>query len=212
LDVAQLEESVGSMPPDVVSKALAWAASSAMVHELIATITDSTESISELVGAVKSYSYMDRAPVQEIDVHDGLESTLRILGHKVKRGGGTVELDYDRTLPKITVYAGELNQVWTNLIDNAVDAAGPDGKIRIRTFRDGDRVAIEIGDNGPGIPAHLQPRIFEQFFTTKEVGSGTGLGLDVARRIVIERCKGDISFTSKPGDTRFLVRLPINAL
>ena len=212
LDVVQLEAAVGDMPPEVVSKALTWAASSAMVHELIATITDSTESISELVGAVKSYSYMDRAPVQEVDVHDGLESTLRILAHKVKRGGGAVELDYDRTLPKITVYAGELNQVWTNLIDNAVDAAGKDGRIRVRTFRDGERVAVEIGDNGPGIPQELQPRIFEPFFTTKEVGSGTGLGLDVARRIVVDRCKGDISFKSKPGDTRFVVRLPVNAV
>ena len=150
---------------------------------------------------------MDRAPEQEVDIHDGIESTIRILGHKLKEGPRLVR-DFDRSLPRVVVLAGELNQVWTNLIDNAIDAAGPEGEVRIRTFRADDRLVVEVADNGGGIPPELRSRIFDPFFTTKEVGEGTGLGLDVARRIVTERCDGEIDFRSEPGETRFWVRLP----
>ena len=153
---------------------------------------------------------MDRAPVQEVDVHAGIESTLRILGHRLKEGTSLVR-DFDQSLPRIMVPAGELNQVWTNLIDNAIDAAGATGEVRVRTFREGDRLVVEVGDNGAGIPEEIQSRIFDPFFTTKDVGEGTGLGLDVARRIVNERCGGEIDVRSEPGNTVFQVRLPIQA-
>jgi signal transduction histidine kinase len=155
---------------------------------------------------------MDQAPIQEIDVHEGLESTLTILSHKLKAGGGiAVTRDYDRTLPRISAYGSELNQVWTNIIDNAIDAIGErHGNILLRTKRENNNiVVVEISDDGPGIPQDIQPRIFEQFFTTKGVSKGTGLGLSISYRIVVEMHKGDISFTSKPGDTRFEIRLPM---
>ena len=179
---------------------------------LLDEIQQSMVRISELVKAIKAYSYMDQAAIQEIDVHDGLESTLTILGHKLKAGGGiTVIREYDRTLPRITAYGNELNQVWTNIIDNAIDAIGErHGNIWILTKQENDnQVMVEISDDGPGIPPDIQPRIFEQFFTTKGIGKGTGLGLSISYRIVVEMHKGDISFTSKPGDTRFEIRLPM---
>ncbi len=140
----------------------------------------------------------------------GFESTLRILNHKLKQGPQLVRR-YDRNLPHIWVPAGELNQVWTNLIDNAIDAAGADGAVTLRTFRDGDALVVQVADDGKGIPVHVQSRIFDPFFTTKDVGEGTGMGLDVARRIVKKRCQGEIGFQSKPGDTRFWVRLPLKS-
>ena len=133
-----------------------------------------------------------------------------MLGPEVKRGV-TITREYDRTIPKLLIAGGELNQVWTNLLDNAIDAAGPEGDVRIRTSREEDWLVVEIADNGSGIPADVQSRIFDPFFTTKELGGGTGLGLDVARRIVTERCNGEIEFESQPGDTRFRVRLPVPA-
>ncbi len=151
---------------------------------------------------------MDRAPLQEVDVKEGIESTLTILKYKLK-GGVTVHRAYGN-LPPISAYGNQLNQVWTNLIDNAIDATNGKGQIWIRTAQEGDRVLVEIADDGVGIPPEIQPRIFEQFFTTKEVGKGTGLGLDIARRIVVGQHKGDIRFNSQPGETRFQVRLPIN--
>jgi len=144
---------------------------------------------------------------QEIDVHVGLDSTVMILGHKL--AGIDVRREYDRTLPKIPAYAAELNQVWTNLIDNAIDAMEGRGQVLIRTRHDADYVVVEIGDQGPGIPADLVSRIFDPFFTTKEVGKGTGLGLDIVRRIVVDAHQGEISVESSPGNTRFIVRLPI---
>ena len=152
---------------------------------------------------------MDRAPLQEVDVHEGLENTLTILGHKLK-GSVVVMREYDRSLPRICVYGSELNQVWTNLIDNAIDAMGGRGQIWVRTSQENDHVLVDIADNGPGIPPEIQSRIFEPFFTTKGVGEGTGLGLDIAYRIVVRRHQGDIRVVSKPGDTRFQVSLPIN--
>ena len=178
------------------------------IGRLVAEIENSVTRISELVRAIKEYSYMDQAPLQEVDIHHGIESTLTILSHRLKRGV-TVVRDYDANLPRVCAYGGELNQVWTNLMDNAIDAMDGPGQLRIRTARELDRVLVEIGDNGPGVPAELQDRIFEPFFTTKGVGEGTGLGLDTVCRIV-RKHHGDIKLESQPGDTRFQVRIPID--
>jgi len=157
---------------------------------------------------MKDYSHLDKGPFERIDIHDGLESTLVILAHKLKKGV-KVERDYDRTLPKVCARGGELNQVWTNIIHNAIDAMEGEGSLTLRTTRDRDFVLVEIGDTGPGIAPELQQRIFEPFFTTKDVGHGTGLGLDISYRIVVRRHHGDIRVQSQPGDTRFQVWLPI---
>jgi signal transduction histidine kinase len=167
----------------------------------------STARISDLIKAIKEYSYMDQAPSQEVDLKHSLETTLTIMNHKLKHGI-TVTRDYAADLPKIMAYGSELNQVWTNLIDNAADAMHGKGKLLVRAKHEGDYVLVEIGDNGPGIPAAVQTRIFEPFFTTKEVGEGTGLGLDVVHRLV-RKMHGQINVKSVPGDTRFLVRIPI---
>ena len=209
LDADALERIGDQVPAPALGDAVAWIGESLVGSELAGTTAESTARISELVGAVKSYSYMDQAPVQTIDVHDGIDNTLTMLGHKLKRGTNVIR-EYDRTLPRITVPGGELNQVWTNLLDNAIDAAGDEGEIHIRTSRDGSELVVEIVDNGPGVPAEVQGRIFDPFYTTKGVGEGTGLGLDVARRIVSERCNGEIGFESEPGETRFWVRLPLD--
>ncbi len=206
LDPDALERIGDQVPAHALADAVAWIGESLVGSELAGTIAESTARISDLVAAVKSYSYMDQAREQEIDIHEGIENTITILGHKVKRGV-TVTREYDRTIPKLLIAGGELNQVWTNLLDNAIDAAGPEGDVRIRTSREEDWLVVEIADNGPGIPADVQPKIFDPFFTTKEVGEGAGLGLDVARRIVTERLGGEIGFESQPGDTRFWVRL-----
>ena len=169
---------------------------------------ESTRRISELVAAVKSYSQMDRASMQRIDVTEGIESTLVMLGHKL-RDGVTVVRDYGADVPRIEAYAGELNQVWTNLIDNAVDAMDGAGTLRVATRADGDAVVVEIGDTGPGMPPQVAARAFEAFFTTKDVGKGTGLGLDIARRIVVERHGGTIAIDSQPGQTVLRVRIPV---
>jgi len=169
----------------------------------------STARISDLIKAIKEYSYMDQAKLQEVDIAKSLETTLTIMHHKLKRGI-TVTRDFAPNLPKIMAYGSELNQVWTNLIDNAADAMGESGKLRIRTARENDFVLVEIADNGPGIPPEVKSRIFEPFFTTKGVGDGTGLGLDFVYRIVTSM-RGSVSVDSVPGDTRFKVRIPIQA-
>jgi signal transduction histidine kinase len=212
LDTVQLDTIRNNLPSDSLPDVLSWLDARFSSVVLLDEIQQSTARISELVKAIKAYSYMDQAPIQEIDVHEGLESTLTILSHKLKAGGGiAVTRDYDRTLPRISAYGSELNQVWTNIIDNAIDAIGErHGNILLRTKRENNNiVVVEISDDGPGIPQDIQPRIFEQFFTTKGVGKGTGLGLSISHRIVVEMHKGDISFTSKPGDTRFGIRLPM---
>jgi len=198
-------ESVGEGAPYAVR----WLALALDVESLVGEIRSSAGRISELVGAMKDYSHLDKAPLEEVDIHDGIESTLVILAHKLKKGVKIVR-DFDRSLPKICARGGELNQVWTNIIHNAVDAMGGEGTLTIRTSRDRDCVLVEIGDTGPGIPPELQRRIFEPFFTTKDVGHGTGLGLDISHRIVVRRHHGDIRVESKPGDTRFQVWLPID--
>jgi signal transduction histidine kinase len=170
-------------------------------------IEDSTTRISTLVTAAKQYSQMDRAPHQVLDVHELLDSTLVMLSRKI--GDVRVVKDYDRSLPAIPVYGAELNQVWTNLIDNALQAMGGTGTLTIRTSRVDDRVQVEIGDTGPGIAPDIVGRIFEPFFTTKPVGEGTGLGLDISWRIVVNKHHGDIRVDSVPGDTRFRVLLPM---
>src|ERR1039458_7964088 len=182
-------------------------AASLTIGTLLDQIENSTGRISDLVRAIKEYTYMDQGPEQEVDIHQGIESTLLMLRHRLKQGID-VKLDFDRSLPKICARGSELNQVWTNLIDNAIDAMEGKGELRIRTARELDRLLVEIGDNGPGIPPEVQAHIFEPFFTTKGVGQGTGLGLETARRIVQEH-SGEITVQSVPGDTRFQIRLPL---
>lgn len=210
LDTVHLDTIRNSLPSDSLSDVLSWLDARLSSEVLLKEIEQSTLRISELVKAIKTYSYMDQAPIQEIDVHEGLESTLTILGHKLKAGSITVTREYDRTLPRISAYGSELNQVWTNIIDNAIDAIGErHGNILLRTKRENNNIVVEISDDGPGIPQDIQSRMFEQFFTTKGVGKGTGLGLSISYRIIVEMHKGDISFSSKPGDTRFEIRLPM---
>jgi len=194
----------------VLSSALRWLHYAVETELLINEIEDATNRISTLVGAAKQYSQLDRAPYQVADVHELLDSTLMMLGAKIG-DGITVVRDYAPGLPRIPAYAAELNQVWTNLIDNAVDAMGGTGTLTVRTALDADRdqVMVEIGDSGPGIAPEIRNRIFEPFFTTKDVGQGTGLGLDISWRIVVKKHHGDIRVESHPGDTRFQVRLPL---
>jgi signal transduction histidine kinase len=167
--------------------------------------------ISDLVASINEYSYMDQAPQQEIDLHEGLESTLKMLSYKLRKANVDVVREYDRALPRVCAYGSELNQVWTNLIDNAIDAMKEKGQgtLTLRTGRHHEEAVVEIVDDGPGIPEPARTRIFEPFFTTKGVGEGSGLGLDIARRIVRTRHKGEIRFESRPGETTFEVRLPI---
>jgi signal transduction histidine kinase len=174
---------------------------------LMNEIQDSTARVSSLVAAAKQYSQMDRSPFQTVDVHDLLDSTLVMLAGKIG-GGISVVKDYDRTLPTVPVFAAEINQVWTNLMVNAIDAMGERGTLTVRTARDGDSLLVEIGDTGPGVPEDIRSRIFEPFFTTKPVGQGTGLGLDISWRIVVNKHHGDLRVQSVPGDTRFQVRVP----
>lgn len=181
---------------------LTWITAAKKVSELLYNIKTSTTSVSDLIGAVKSYSYMDQAPVQEIDIHNGIESTLTILRHK--ESGIMVTREYDQKLPHINAYGSELNQVWPNIFDNAIDSIGNHGHIKIRTRQeDNQYIIVEITDDGPGITKDLQRRLFEPFFTTKEPGRGTGLGLSISYRIVTETHKGQISVSSKPGATVF---------
>jgi len=187
--------------------ALVRIAASLEIANLLNEIESSTSRISDLVRAIKEYTYMDQAPVQSVDIVKGLETTLTILNHKLKRGV-VVQRDYQRIPLLVNSFGSELNQVWTNLIDNAIDAMGGKGELRVRTYREENCVVVEIGDNGTGISPEIKSHIFEPFFTTKGVGDGTGLGLDTVQRIV-KKHKGNIQVISKPGDTRFQVRLPL---
>ena len=185
---------------------LSWLRDLLDASALLKQIEESTRRISELVGSVKAYTYMDRAPVQQVNIHDGLENTLTVMKHKLREV--EVVREYEPDLPPIQARGSELNQIWTNLIDNAIDAMGGRGQIRIITRSEADFVMVEIADNGPGIPADVLPRIFEPFFTTKSVGVGTGLGLDISYRIV-QQHHGTMEVRSEPGHTRFILRLPI---
>jgi signal transduction histidine kinase len=208
VDQAWLEQ-VATLAGPATGAALRWVAATLTAGRLASELEDSTQRISGLVSAVKSYAYMDAGGMAELDLHEGLESTLVILGHKLKHTGIEVVRDYDRSLPRVTVNGAELNQVWTNLLDNAIDALGEQGTITVTTRRDGDCAEVAIGDDGPGISEEMTRRIFDPFFTTKEIGSGTGLGLATARRIVVDRHNGSLSVQSAPGRTTFLVRLPL---
>ena len=208
LDIASLGATVEKLPESGQSDALAWLETRLNVRMLVQQIEQSIGRVVDLVKAIKSYSYMDQAPVQEVDVNEGIENTLTMLGYKLKNA--TVVREFDRSIPRVTAYGGELNQVWTNLIDNAIDAVNGTGKICVSTCRDFDHIVVEIVDDGSGIPPDVQSRIFEPFFTTKSVGSGTGLGLSISNAIVANRHGGEIEFVSRPGETRFKVRLPIN--
>ena len=208
VDVAWCERAAAALGPSALGPGLDWVASTFSTSSLLTEVKESTGRISGLVSSVRSYTQLDRAALQDIDVTDGLESTLVMLGHKL-RHGVTVQCDFGADVPRIQAYAGELNQVWTNLISNAVDAMEGNGVLRVATRLDGDHVVVEIGDNGPGMPADVASHAFEAFYTTKEVGQGTGLGLDIARRIVVERHGGTIAIKSEPGDTVLSVSLPV---
>ena len=208
VDLAWCERAATVLEGAALEPGMEWVASTCSVASLLSEVKESTRRVSALVAALKSYSQMDRASMQHIDVTDGLESTLVMVGHKL-RDGIRVVRDYGTDVPRIEAYAGELNQVWTQLIDNAVDAMDGAGTLRVATRAEGDVVVVEIGDTGPGMPPPVAARALEAFYTTKEPGKGTGLGLDIARRIVEERHGGTISIDSRPDETVLRVRIPI---
>ena len=189
---------------------MGWLTTTIRVDQLLYEIKSSITRISDLVSAVKSYSYVDKTPLQNVDIHKGIESALIILQHKLKKADITITREYDSNLPHLNAYENELIQVWTNLIDNAIDGIGEHGAISIRTKNEAnDHILVEIADNGSkGITEDVQSRIFEPFFTTKDSGKGTGLGLSISHRIITETHRGDIRVYSRPGETRFQVRLP----
>jgi signal transduction histidine kinase len=207
IDVPWLQALISTLPAESRGDAVRWVEARLSVKLLLKQIETSTGRVSELVKAVKSYTHKDRSPMQETDIHEGIESTLTMLGHKLK--GVTLRRAFDRSAPRIMAYPGELNQVWTNLIDNAVDAVEGKGKICVGTFFEDGQIYVEIVDNGVGIPKEIQSHIFEPFFTTKAIGTGTGIGLVISNRIIADRHGGEIEFESKPGETRFKVRLPL---
>lgn len=234
IDEAYLAQLASAVGQSQLSNALNWLERNLTTASLVNQVEHSTKRISELVKALKSYAYMDQAPLQEIDIHQGLEDTLTILHHKLKYGI-RVEREYEPAIPKICAHGSELNQVWTNILDNAIHALGgcqlaakaagkaaapsdavanaaklpDDPTITVRTYRQADHVMVELIDNGPGIPEEVRSRIFEPFFTTKGVGAGTGLGLDIARRIIVKRHGGSIRVNSHPGETNFQICLPL---
>jgi signal transduction histidine kinase len=209
VDAAFLDELHTHAGP-AIGPALSWIAASLTAREVASELAESTERMSALVKAVKQYAYMDRGELVEIDVHEGLDTTVTILAHKLKHTEIDVVRNYDTTLPRVLGNGAELNQVWTNLIDNAIDALGERGTIRLTTRRDGSCLEVDVADDGPGIPPEVKEHIFDPFFTTKEVGSGTGLGLDTARRIIVDRHHGSLQVSSTPGDTVFRVRIPLD--
>jgi signal transduction histidine kinase len=208
VDQAWLDR-VHELAGPATAAAVRWVAATLTARGLAAELQESTERMSHLVGAVKTYAYMDRGELVEVDLHEGIDTTLVVLGHKLRHTSIEVVRDYDRTLPKLMVRGSELNQVWTNLIDNAIQALGKRrGTIAIRTHRERTCAIVEVADDGPGIPADVRDDVFEEFFTTKKAGQGTGLGLATAKRIVVDRHDGSITVDSEPGRTTFRVSLP----
>ncbi|MEU6999087.1 ATP-binding protein [Nonomuraea sp. NPDC046570] len=207
-DTKGLEKVRAKVGDEHAPAALRWLAEATEISQMLGEVTEATERITSLLASAKQYSQMDRAPFQVCDLHELLESTLAIFRGKISPGI-TVVTDFDRTMPRIPAYGGELNQVWTNLIHNALDAMGEEGTLTVRTAHDEDEAIVEIGDTGPGVPDGIKERIFEPFFTTKSVGKGTGLGLDISYRIVAGRHGGELRVRSAPGDTWFEVRLPL---
>jgi len=210
VDLAWCERAAALLDGPALEPGLEWTASTFSATALVEELQASTRRISELVAGVRSYSQLDRAPLQAVDVTDGLESTLMMLGHKL-RDGVTVVREYGDGVPRIEAYPGELNQVWTNLIDNAVDAMEGRGTLRLATRAEGSSVVVEVGDTGPGMPPEVAVRAFDAFYTTKDVGKGVGLGLDIARRVVVERHGGTIAIDPGPGETVLRVTLPVRA-
>ncbi|MGA5327083.1 ATP-binding protein [Streptomyces griseoincarnatus] len=213
LDEDWLEQVAAAVDEETLASAVGWLNYTVETELLMDEIQDSAARISHLVDAAKQYSQLDRAPFQVADVHELLDSTLLMLSGKLGKGIRVVK-EYDRTLPRVPAYPAELNQVWTNLVDNAVAAmreTDGEGTLTVRTAREGDRLLVEFGDTGPGIPAEIRDRVFDPFFTTKPVGEGTGLGLDISWRIVVNKHHGSLRFESEPGDTRFQVLLPLTA-
>jgi signal transduction histidine kinase len=209
LDVSWAERLAGVVPDQQLGAALTYPVRALEADGLLDEISEAVGRISALLASAKQYTQMDRTPLQTVDVHDGLDATLTMLGLKLEDGVEVVR-DYDRSLPQVVAYAAELNQVWTNLIDNAVDAMDGRGTLTVRTRPVGDdRLMVEIGDSGPGVPSEIRNRVFEPFFTTKEIGRGTGLGLDIAWRIIVGRHGGEINLESVPGDTRFQIVIPL---
>ncbi|HSO23893.1 MAG TPA: PAS domain S-box protein [Chondromyces sp.] len=208
-DSDHLESLAGIFPEQFFSLVVEWLSCMFAIYSLVGEIGLGTSRIVELVKALKNYTYMDQAPVQSVDVREGLDNTLIILHNKIKKGV-TVIREYAEDLPVIEAYASELNQVWTNIIDNAIDAMGGEGTLVVRTRRDGPWIVVEIEDDGPGIPAENLSRIFDPFFTTKGPGEGTGLGLNISRNLIVQKHQGEISVRSSPGSTCFSVRLPID--
>jgi len=203
--VDRLAELAGS----ATDAAVAWVAATLTARGLAGELQESTKRMSDLVGAVKSYAYMDRGDVVEADLHEGLETTIAVLGHRLKHTNIQIARAYDKDLPKLMVRGSELNQVWTNLLDNAIDALGQSGTITVTTSREAGGVRVDVADDGPGIPAEVKERVFDSFFTTKEVGQGMGLGLATAHRIVVDRHHGTMAVDSEPGATTFHVWLPL---
>jgi signal transduction histidine kinase len=210
LDGAFVEQVADAAGP-VTPSALRWIAASLSARHMASDLAASTKQMLQLVTAVKQYAYMDQGEVVQVDVREGLENTLMILGHKLKQTTIEITKDYDKSLGKVTAHGAELNQVWTNLLDNAIDALGSSGQITIVTRADGDCAEVDISDNGPGIPAEVRDRVFDPFFTTKEVGRGTGLGLDTARRIIVDRHHGSLTLETQPGRTTFRARVLLDA-
>ena len=208
LCAAELQNLTGSFDAAVTPTVVDYFGSRFTVYAVLEEMRHGTQRITEIVKALKGYSYMDQAPVQSVDVGDGLNDTLVMLSSKL-RDGITVNIDLADKLPHIQAYGSELNQVWTNLIDNAISAMGGNGELELKAYQDDDWVVVEVADNGPGIPIEAQEKIFDPFFTTKAPGEGTGLGLNISHGIVVEKHAGEISVKSKPGATRFTVKLPI---
>ena len=208
LDTAWCERAAVLLDGGPLEAGLEWVANSLSMANLLSEVKESTRRISDLVAAIRSYSQLDRASMQRMDLTEGLESTLVMLAHRLQ-GGVTVVRDYGNDVPRIEAFAGELNQVWTNVIDNAIDAMEGTGTLRVSTRAHENGVVVEIGDTGRGMPKEVQAHAFEPFYTTKDVGKGTGLGLDVSRRIIVERHDGEITIESRPDETVLRVRLPL---
>jgi len=212
MDKIKLDEVLAKASKCSANDVLNWLDLVITSEMLLQEMSISTQRITELIRSVQSYSHMDQAPIQNVDVHEGLEDTLTILRHKLKEKGIVVKCEYDRDIPRISAFGSELNQVWTNIIDNAIDALDKGGNIWIRTGKeDSNHILVEIEDNGPGIPSEIQGRIFEPFFTTKPIGEGTGQGMNITHGIVVDKHKGDIKLSSKPGSTKFIVRIPLSS-
>jgi signal transduction histidine kinase len=206
-DITSLEKLRKDLSSSLFDLSIQWLGICCLMMGLLLEVLQTTDRISQIVRAVKSYTYLDQAPLLEVDVHEGLENTLLIMQHKIKKGI-MVRREYAPNLSRIEAYGSELNQVWTNIIDNAIDAMNGQGEIKLKTYEEDGHVVVEIIDNGPGIPEEIQSRIFEPFFTTKAPGQGTGLGLHISHDIIANRHHGQLAVDSKPGETKFRVVLP----